>query len=384
MEDVLSDTESNKTVLADGWDDDPAEEDDRISEADAGFIDGAEESEEEEAPFRLPGVAILRGAFASLDDVNLVEEFDERACVMKSVPRFMQGPYRIAMRVALQEMNSADEVQVERGWKLFLLLPRLLLYRAPRGGLIPRAKLMSRLELFNRGDWRQLLEASRNCCHQAAVLRRRRNRRSEDDITRRVNRAESLVHMGELSSARQALEGASLAPGSDATLNALRDPVKRPRFPRRPIPQELVSLVPEVEFNLDDFRFARNLRSAKKGAAGGPSGMTVEHLQPLLGHPRDLRNFIRVCEQLSRARVPHPIREAIRLGRFTALQKPSGHREKVSGAYHVTTIDVRSPERHSTFPVRIGDEEWMREHRSCSTRPDRVESAHHCNFHRRH
>ena len=142
---ALSDTESNRTVPADGWDDDPAEEDDRMSEADVGFIGGAEESEEDDVPFRLPGVATLRGAFASLDDVNLVEEFDERACVMKSVPRFMNGPHRIAMRVAL---DTTDEVRVERGWKLFLLLPRMLLHRASRGGLIPRPKLMNRLELF--------------------------------------------------------------------------------------------------------------------------------------------------------------------------------------------------------------------------------------------
>ena len=52
---VLSDTESNRTVPADGWDDGPAEEDDRISEADPDFVGEVEESEEEEAPFRFPG-----------------------------------------------------------------------------------------------------------------------------------------------------------------------------------------------------------------------------------------------------------------------------------------------------------------------------------------
>ena len=121
-----------------------------------------------------------------------------------------------------------------------------------------------------------------------------------------------------------ALEGASLAPGSEATLNALRDPEKRPQFPRHPLPRELVYPEPEVEVDLDEFWFARNLRSAKREAAGGPSGMTVEHLQPLLFHPRDLRSFIRASEQLSRERVPHSIREAVRLGRLKALQKPNG------------------------------------------------------------
>ena len=38
-------------------------------------------------------------------------------------------------------------------------------------------------------------------------------------------------------------------------------------------------------FNLDDQVFPE---SAERGGAGGPSGMTVEHLQPLLDHPRDL------------------------------------------------------------------------------------------------
>ena len=47
---ALSDTESNRTVLADGWDDDPAEEDDRMSEADVGFVGGAEEFEEKDVP----------------------------------------------------------------------------------------------------------------------------------------------------------------------------------------------------------------------------------------------------------------------------------------------------------------------------------------------
>ena len=36
---------------------------------------------------------------------HLTEEFEERASVMKSVPRFLKGPYRIAMRVALEAIG---------------------------------------------------------------------------------------------------------------------------------------------------------------------------------------------------------------------------------------------------------------------------------------
>ena len=49
---------------------------------------------------------------------------------------------------------------------------------------------------------------------------RRRRRRSSDDVQRRAERAHALVQLGELSVGRQALEGASLAPGTDATHQA--------------------------------------------------------------------------------------------------------------------------------------------------------------------
>ena len=153
------------------------------------------------------------------------------------------------------------------------------------------------------------------CCDEAAVARRRRGRRAENDMPSRIRRAEALVRMGELSSARQALGGSA---------HALRDPLKRPPVPRDPMPRHLAHPEGRVLFNLDETKFARNLRSAKRGAAGGPSGMTVEHLQPLLDHPRDLQRFFRACEQLARAQIPLAIQACIRLGRLTALQKPNG------------------------------------------------------------
>ena len=97
------------------------------------FLGSAEKSEEDDVPFRFPRLATFRGAFTNLDDVNLVEEFDERACVMKSVPGFVNGPCKIEMSVAMEEIKTTDEVRVEKGWKCFFLLPRMLLYRASRG-----------------------------------------------------------------------------------------------------------------------------------------------------------------------------------------------------------------------------------------------------------
>ena len=190
------DTGSVATILAgDVEHEDPAEEDEERS---VGCVeDVASEAEEQEVTFQLPGASTRRAGFVSLDAVAMEEEFDERPCVMKSVPRFLRGPYRIAMRVALEEIESADDIWRERGWKLFLLfllLPRLLLHRSPRGGTIPRSKLFRRFDLFNRGEWISLLEASRVCCDEAAVGRRRRGCRAESDMPSRISRAEAFVH----------------------------------------------------------------------------------------------------------------------------------------------------------------------------------------------
>ena len=67
--------------------------------------------------------AAIREAFLSLDAVDLHTIFDKRASVMKSVPRFLRGSFRNAMRVAIDEALHENEARRSRGWKLFLLLP---------------------------------------------------------------------------------------------------------------------------------------------------------------------------------------------------------------------------------------------------------------------
>ena len=157
-----------------------------------------------------------------------------------------------------------------------------------------------RFEMFVSSQWDSVLEASRVCGDKAALARRRRTHRSDGNI----RRVDWVVHLGELSSARQALDGAQLAPGSRQTLEVLRSQSKRPSETIVPFPLELVNHSPRTPFNLDEYRFFRNSRFARRGAAGGPSGMTVEHLQPLLDHTKDSRMFFWVSEKLARAQVP--------------------------------------------------------------------------------
>ena len=126
--------------------------------------------------------------FESLDMVDLERVFEVRALVMKSVPGFMKGAFRGAMKISLEEIKKGQ--LASNVWKLFMLLPRMLLCRPPRGGLVPRKRLEERLGAFNVGDWVNLIEFSLECGMQGAVAQSRKRRRGrQNDVENRAARA---------------------------------------------------------------------------------------------------------------------------------------------------------------------------------------------------
>ena len=160
-------------------------------------------------PFRLPRVRATQTAFRVLDDVNLTTAFDQRACLMHRVPRFLRCPFRRALHVGLEEISEGCRVSDTRGKNVrgsCFYCSSQLLHRPPRGGMISIAQLISRFELFIKGEWTALIRAGEACATQAGDARRRRRRR-DGGLAQRLSGAEALVHLGESSSARQALEG---------------------------------------------------------------------------------------------------------------------------------------------------------------------------------
>ena len=267
--------------------------------------------------------------FESLDMVDLERVFEVRALVMESVPGFMKGAFRGAMKISLEEIKKgqlASNVETTtRGWKLFMLLPRMLLCRPPRGGLIPRKRLEERLAAFNVGDWVNLIEFSLECGMQGAVAQSRKRRRGrQNDVENRAARALHLAQMGELSSARQALEATPVAPGNEATRAKLMNESRRPSAARRGLDEDISQMQPHVPFHLDEDKFQHNLRTSRRGAAGGPSGMTAEHLRVLLDSLSCTSLLGEAASQLAQGNIPEEVVTAIRLGRMTALQKPDG------------------------------------------------------------
>ena len=185
---------------------------------------------------------------------------------MHRVLRFLRGPFRRALHVGLEEISEvcrvSDTWRQERGWKLFLLPPRMLLHRR-RGGMI--TQLISWFEMFIKGEWTVLIRAGEGVCNSGRGCATTQKTR-EGGLAQRLSRAEALVQE-ELSSVRQALEGADLAPGNEETLNALR---RRSAMLRDAIPPELTRHVPAVVFTLDEGQLNKNFSSAKRGAAPGP------------------------------------------------------------------------------------------------------------------
>ena len=170
----------------------------------------------------------------------------------------------LSLQEASQAQQDGDQARLSRAWKLFLLLPRMLLWRHPRGGLVPKRHLESRLRLLVAGEWTELLQqgAVQGAAAAAAFVRKRPREHGEEDLSQRAARAVRQVELGEISAGRQALEGESVAPGTLRTLRDLSDPERRPEVPREPLLPELSHHVPRARVVLDSELCTTNLRQA--------------------------------------------------------------------------------------------------------------------------
>ena len=135
-------------------------------------IDGREESVEGDdamvdipledlVEMDFPRAGAIREGLESLDLVDVRSLFENRALVFKSVPKFLHGPFRNALKFALEECFSLEVSRQERGWKLLTLIPRMLLHRPSGGGLIPKSKLLGWFEVFSRGEFNVLLSQAK-------------------------------------------------------------------------------------------------------------------------------------------------------------------------------------------------------------------------------
>ena len=86
-------------------------------------------------PRRPVAPSISAESWEQLDHIDLSEAFTTRVPMLRSCPRFLRGRLRFSLGVALRERSRAklarDPVAETRAWKLFGLIPMLLLHVSP-------------------------------------------------------------------------------------------------------------------------------------------------------------------------------------------------------------------------------------------------------------
>ena len=186
-----------------------------------------------------------------------------------------------------------------------MFLPRMLLHRPPGGGLIPRSKLVA-AKLFPEGS-------GSNSSRPVLLAMGRRSMEESGNVVEKVAMAWSGVSCGRRNWCT--LVAASWRQGQS--------------------PHETNAGLPSHEshsharswtfsFRSGRKKFGRNFRSARRGVAGEPSGMTCEHLRPLLDEVRSMHILFRFGENLARAHVPPIVVHMVKCGRMTALANPDG------------------------------------------------------------
>ena len=110
-------------------------------------------------------------------------------------------------------MCNENDHRRDREWKLFFLLPRLF-FRSGRGGNVHQGKLAQRFQEFSEDRWSELLRVSRQSAEDASKTQSRKRRPQCGAGVGSKGRQGGLAQLGGLSSGRQALEGACVAPGT--------------------------------------------------------------------------------------------------------------------------------------------------------------------------
>ena len=251
-----------------------------------------------------------------LPAVSLYTELRRRVLTLQAPPAPLRGALKTALRDGLERIRR-DPASSE-GWAMFLLAPRMLLYRQQGENKIALEELHRRVAALAAGHHQQLLDeaAAAATCNSRHTSRKK----ARDEVQIRAERAAALAQLGELSAASSALTAPPLAPANAATVAALRDPDRRPPTCQVPLPEAIAA----PPLHLNQAKLVANLRRARRGAAAGPSGTTTEHLRVLLDDEESAQLLYDAAQCLASGDIPQDILRGLRLGRMVALQKPDG------------------------------------------------------------
>ena len=116
--------------------------------------------------------------------------------------------------------SGLDHPDRVRAWKLFCLLPRMLLCKNKRGGKSGTRELRARITLFNAGKWDVLL--------RAADITPESNGNYSKDAGSNFKKVDALIANAELSHGARLLQSDGIAEGSETTYQLLTNVQARP------------------------------------------------------------------------------------------------------------------------------------------------------------
>lgn len=234
-------------------------------------------------------------------------------------PLWLSAMHKVSDELASLHDRGVGDDQFERTWRLFILLPQLLLRKPSRGGGAGRREVLHRFDLFRSGDLPRLLEL----LHRSMTTYESGIRSSTLSIDQINNRVSSLLDVGEVSRAAATFSQAPLAPGTSVTLDALRS--NRAQV-AQPLSAEVLGFECSGAPVLTSQILVDCLRSAGRKKSASLSGWRNEHMRPLLESPEAWDAFTSVCQFIAEGRLPQCIQDVFRLARITAAIKPDGVR----------------------------------------------------------
>ena len=186
-----------------------------------------------------------------------------------------------------------------RGWKLFALIPMMLLHRPHGSKAVGREELVRRAEEFSRGRWTDLVSQAQQ---HRDFSPRVQPQTDEDHMELRGHAAMAKIQSGQVSRAHPVLTGAPLAPRTEETFNLLQG--RRLQEQVRPIPEEVLRFRPEEQVKLKKSVFSKCFREAPSGSSPDPGGCSNEILRVRLedGELLSLLHF--AAQDFARGEVP--------------------------------------------------------------------------------
>ena len=236
--------------------------------------------------------------------------------ILHSLPPRSVHSITPSLRTLLQECCSIPLRKIEEdpscdlGWKLLLLLPRMILQPQVRGGKVGVRDTKARYQRFIHFHWRELIQFQKD--YSPPIC----SSKNEDDHRKRV--AIRLVRCGELSRAAKALTSQGLAPANDETLNKLRSkyPSRREGLCDGPCmsgPVSSLTLKSSVLFDA--------IRKAPRGSGAGPSGWRYEHIRALLDNIVTCDLLYQTCSLITEGKIPDSVVPLLSASRLIALPK---------------------------------------------------------------